>query len=71
MKRTERANDLKFNELTKEEAAELGEVIVKIAQEGFDKVLPPEEIEAYKEAQQSVVDARRLAPLNEGNIYII
>lgn len=59
------------HEITQVEAERLGKILLELSGKDLGDMLPPEEAEAYKEAQQSVVDARAAAPQSEGNIVII
>jgi hypothetical protein len=62
---------LQINELSEEDKKKIEELLGKLGEMGVESLLPPEELQAYRDAQMSVIHSRNSAPLNEGNIVII
>jgi hypothetical protein len=62
---------LQINELSEEDKKKFEELLGKLGEMGVESLLPPEELQAYRDAQMSVIHARNSAPQNEGNIVII
>jgi hypothetical protein len=65
----EKPKEVKVLPLSEEEIRQLGEML--LIQPDLINNLPAEEQADYRVCQQSVIDARRLAPLHEGNIVIL
>jgi hypothetical protein len=54
--------------LTDAELVELGDFMIGLSEKELSNVLSPEKVEEYRDAQQSIIDARNSAPRNEGGI---